>query len=325
MKFSRRGLIQGGIAALFALSVHGAWADTYPSRPIELVVPYPPGASTDLIGRVIQQAMSAHLGQPVVIDNKGGAGGNTGAAYVARSPADGYRLLLSTNAITTINPHVTKSGNFNAATDLVAVAQIANGPMGIAVLADSPATTLMELVALAKKNPDKLTFGTPGNGSPHHVMGELLKQEAGISIVHVPYRGVGPAMNDLLGGNIDIVISTLAGLAPHVKAGKVRILAIAERERIESEPNLPTVAEFFPGFFASSWFGIYAPKGTPADVVARVNAAVVAAVNDPEVKRRLVEAALVPATGAPAELAKLTAYDYERWGKLVREKNIQAD
>jgi tripartite-type tricarboxylate transporter receptor subunit TctC len=325
MKFSRRGLIQGGIAALFALSVHGAWADTYPSRPIELVVPYPPGASTDLIGRVIQQAMSAHLGQPVVIDNKGGAGGNTGAAYVARSPADGYRLLLSTNAITTINPHVTKSGNFNAATDLVAVAQIANGPMGIAVLADSPATTLMELVALAKKNPDKLTFGTPGNGSPHHVMGELLKQEAGISIVHVPYRGVGPAMNDLLGGNIDIVISTLAGLAPHVKAGKVRILAIAERERIESEPNLPTVAEFFPGFFASSWFGIYAPKGTPADVVARVNAAVVAAVNDPEVKRRLVEAALVPATGAPAELVKLTAYDYERWGKLVREKNIQAD
>lgn len=325
MTISRRNALKGGMASLFAVATHSASSQGYPNRPIELVVPYPPGASTDLIGRIIQPSLNESLGQPVVIDNKGGAGGNTGAAYVARSPADGYRLLLSTNAITTINPHVTKTGNFDAAKDLVAVAQIANGPMGIAVRSDKPVSTLNELIAWVKKNPGKVNYGTPGSGSPHHIMGELLQQQGDISLMHVPYRGVGPAMNDLLGGTIDIVFSTLAGLSTHVAAGKVKVLAIGERARFDGAPNIPTVAEVFPDFFASSWFGIYAPKGTPADIVSRVNSAVVAAVAKPDVKKRLVDASLVPETGAPEAFAKLTADDYERWGKLVREKNIKAD
>lgn len=325
MNISRRTALMGGVASLLSVTTHSAWSQAYPNRPIELVVPYPPGASTDLIGRILQPTLSAHLGQTIVIDNKGGAGGNTGAAYVARSPADGYRLLLSTNAITTINPHVTKGGNFNAAKDLVAVAQIANGPMGIAVRSDAPVSTLPELVAFAKKNPGKLTYGSAGNGSPHHIIGELLKQQAGIFMLHVPYRGIGPAMNDLLGGNINVVISTLAGLAPHVAAGKVKVLAIAEKNRFVGAPDIPTVADVYPGFLASAWFGVYAPVGTPADIVGRFNAAVVAAVNNADVRKRLIDASLVPETGTPEAFAKLTADDYERWGKLVREKNIQAD
>ncbi len=325
MNISRRTALMGGVASLLSVTTHSAWSQAYPNRPIELVVPYPPGASTDLIGRILQPTLSAHLGQTIVIDNKGGASGNTGAAYVARSPADGYRLLLSTNSITTINPHVIKAGSFDAYKGLTAVAQICSGPMGVAVRADSPVSTLQELVEWAKKNPGKLTFGTPGSGSPHHVMGELLQQQGNISLVHVPYRGIGPAMTDLLGGSIDIVFSTLAGLSTHVAAGKVKVLAIGERKRFPGAPNIPTVSELFPDFYASAWFGIYAPNGTPADIVDRVNKAVVAAVARPDVQKRLIDAALVPESGSPEAFAKLTTYDYERWGKLVREKNIQAD
>ena len=302
-----------------------AQAQAWPTRPVELVVPYPPGASTDLIARTLQNRLAALLGQPVVIDNRGGAGGNIGAAWVARSAPDGYRLLLATNAITTINPHVTRGANFDAFRDLVAVAQICNGPMGIAVRSDLPVANLGELVAYAKKNPGKLSYGSAGNGSPHHVIGELLKQEAGVFMVHVPYRGIGPAMTDLLGGNIQVIVSTLAGLSAQAAAGKIRILATAEPRRFEGMPQVPTVAETFPGFEASAWFGLYAPVGTPAAVIARVNTAVNAAVATDEVRARLLASALGPATGTPEAFAKLTQSDHARWGKLVREKNIQAD
>lgn len=325
MRIHKRAFLTMGVAAALATTSMTTWAQNYPSRPIELVVPYPPGASTDLIGRIIQQRMSAELGQPIVIDNKGGAGGNVGAAWVAKSPADGYRLLLSTNAITTINPHVTKGGNFDAAKELVAVAQIANGPMGIAVRSDAPFSTLAEMVAYAKKNPAKLSYGSAGNGSPHHIIGELLKQQANIFMLHVPYRGIGPALTDLLGGNIQVVISTLAGLSPQVAAGKLRILAIAEDKRFEGTPNIPTIAETYPGFVASSWFGIYAPTGTPADSIKKVNAAVNAAVATDEVKGKLISASLIPVTGTPETFTKLTQADHSRWGALVKEKGIQAD
>lgn len=315
----------GAFAFVLSAATAGVWAQAFPNRPIEIVVPYPPGASTDLIARILQSRLSASLAQPIVIDNKGGAGGNIGAAYVAKAPADGYRLLLSTNAITTINPHVSKNTNFDALKDLVPVAQIANGPIGIAVRADMPVSSLADLVSYAKKNPGKLSYGSAGNGSPHHVIGELLKQQAGVFMVHVPYRGIGPALTDLLGGTINVVVSTLAALNPQVAAGKVKVLAIAEARRFEGAPNIPTVAETYPGFEASSWFGIYAPAGTPVDVVNRLNAAINAAVASDDVRGKLVAAALAPATGTPDAFAKLTQNDYTRWGRLVKEKNIQAD
>lgn len=325
MRIQKRALLTMGLAAVLATANAPLFAQSYPSRPIELVVPYPPGASTDLIGRIIQGRLATELGQPVVIDNRGGAGGNLGAALVAKAPADGYRLLLSTNAITTINPHVTKGGNFDAAKELTAVAQIANGPMGIAVRSDAPFSTLAEMVAYAKKNPGKLSYGSAGNGSPHHIIGELLKQQANIFMLHVPYRGIGPALTDLLGGNIQVVISTLAGLNPQVTAGKLRVLAIAEEKRFEGAPSIPTIAETYPGFVASAWFGIYAPTGTPAEVIKKVNTAINAAVSSDDVKSKLIAASLVPASGSPEAFIKLTHGDYTRWGALVKEKHIQAD
>lgn len=325
MTIDRRMMMAAGIAAAATLASPLALGQGFPAKPIELVIPYPPGASTDLIGRIMQGGLSAALGQPVVIDNKGGAGGNVGASYVAKSAPDGYRLLLATNAITTINPHVTKGGNFDAAKELTAVGQIANTPIAIAVRADAPYSSIAELVAFAKSNPGKLSYGTPGNGSPHHIIGELLKQQAGINMVHVPYRGVGPAMTDLLGGSIQVVLSTLAGLVPQVAAGKVKVLATAEAKRVEGAANIPVVAETYPGFVASSWFGIYAPTGTPPDVIRRLNAAINTVVASEDAKSKMTAAFLVPEGGSVESFAKLTQADYARWGQLVREKNIRAD
>ena len=310
-----------GIGGLPGLSL----AQSYPSRPVELVVPYPPGASTDMIARTLQARMSSLLGQQLVIDNKGGAGGNIGAAYVARSPADGYRLLLATNAITTINPHVSKNSQFDALKDLAPVGQICNGPLAIAVRSDFPVSTLSELIAYGKKNPGKLSFGSAGNGSPQHVVGELLKQRAEIFMVHVPYRGIGPALTDLLAGNIQVMVGTLASVSAQLAAGKVKVLAIAENQRFSASPNIPTVAETYPGFFATSWFGIYAPAGTPTDVIQRLNAALNTTLAAEDVRSKLTAASLPPAPGTPEALAKLTLDDYTRWGKLIKERNISAD
>ena len=310
-----------GAAALPGLSL----AQAYPTRAIELVVPYPPGASTDMIARTLQPRMSALLGQQVVVDNKGGAGGNIGAAYVARSPADGYRLLLATNAVTTLNPHVSRNTQFDALKDLIPVGQICNGPLANTVNADLPVSTLPELVAYAKKNPGKLSFGTPGNGSPQHVFGELLKQRAEIFMVHVPYRGIGPALTDLLAGNIQVMVATLSSVTAQLAGGKVRVLAIGESQRLPTSPDIPTVAETYSGFFASAWFGIYAPAGTPSDIIQRLNAALNGAVAAEDVRAKLAGAFLPPSTGTPEALGKLTLEDHARWGKLIAERGIKAD
>lgn len=322
---NRRAWMSTAVAMALTSITAFAQAQTYPIKPIEVVVPYPPGASTDLIARILQPKLAGLLQQPIVIDNKGGAGGNIGAAHVGKSQADGYRLLLSTNAITTINPHVSKNVGFDALKDLAAVAKIANGPMGIAVRSDMPVNNLTELVALAKKQPGKLSYGSAGNGSPHHVIGELLKQRAGIFMLHVPYRGIGPALTDLLGGNINVVISTLAGLKPMASAGKIKVLAIAEGKRFEGAPSIPTVAESYPGFEASAWFGLYAPAGTPADVIKRLNAAVNGALASEDIKAKLLANDLAAAPGTPESFENLTRTDFARWGKVVKENNIHAD
>jgi tripartite-type tricarboxylate transporter receptor subunit TctC len=300
-------------------------AESFPQRQVELVVPYPPGASVDLIARILQPRLRTALGQTVVVENKAGAGGNVGAAYVAKSPPDGHRLLLATNAIITINPHVTKGSPFDAMKDLTPVALIANGPMAIGVRTEAPMHSIAELVEYARKNPGKLSYGTAGNGSPHHIIGELLKQQAGIFMVHVPYRGIGPAVTDLLGGNLDVIVSTLAGLSSQVAAGKIRLLGVTEAQRFQGMPQVPTVAETIPGVIASSWFGIYAPTGTPPDVVRRLHDDIQAAVNAEDVKARLLAAALDPISTSLEQFARLGHDDYQRWGALVRARHITAD
>ena len=318
-----------GAAVSTGLGLTGSWANaqsSYPNRTVELIVPYPPGASTDLVARIIQPSLTASLNQqPFVIDNKGGAAGNIGAAYVAKSAPDGYRLLVATNAITTILPHLTKNPPFDALKDLVPVAKLASGPIGIAVRSDMPVKNLADLIALAKRAPGKLSYGTPGSGSPHHLIGEQIKQLAGVFIVHVPYRGIGPALTDLQGGTIDIVVSTLAGLTPLVSAGKLKVLAIAEGKRFDDAPNVPTVAETFPGFEASAWLALYAPAGTPADVIRRLNEAVNTALTTNDVRARFLASALLPTPGTPEALGALTRTDFARWGQLIRDRNIGGD
>lgn len=319
----RRGvLLLASCATLFAS--FSAEAAGFPTKPIELVVPYPPGASTDLIARVLQRKMGEFLGQSIVVENKAGAGGNIGVAYVAKSTPDGYRLVLSTNATVTINPHVYSKPGFDALKDLTAVAAVANGPLCISVNAKLGVNSLQELIALAKQG-KHLSFGSAGNGSPQHLVGELLNKEAGISLTHVPYRGIGPALTDLLGGTIQVMVSTLASVKPSLQNGSLKVLAIAEEERFAGAPTIPTVAETFPGFDASAWFGIYAPTGTPKDVVDKVNAAVNAALADPAVKQTLLDNALIPAGGAAAMLTGMTQADYRKWGEVVRSRGISAD
>jgi tripartite-type tricarboxylate transporter receptor subunit TctC len=302
-----------------------ARAQAWPTRPIELIVPYPTGASVDFTARLVQPRLAATLGQSVVVENRGGAGGNIGSAYVAKSAPDGYRILLTTNAVMVINPHVYRNMGFDALKDLTPLTLAVNGPLGIAVAATSPIQSLADLIAFAKRNPGKLSFGTPGSGSPQHVVGELLKQRAGMFMVHIPYRGVGPVITDVIGGSVDVVISTLSALTPQASAGRLRVLALCEAKRLESAPNIPVVAETLAGFEASAWLAFFAPAGSPREVVQKLNAALVGAINAEDVRSKLIGSALAPAPGTPEQLGKLVRDEHERWGRIIRERNITAD
>lgn len=295
----------------------------FPSKPIELVVAYPPGASTDFIARTLQAPMSTFLGQPLVINNKGGAGGNIGASFVARSPGTGYHLLLSTNATVTINPHVYLNPGFDTLKDFKAVALIANGPLCLTVNGKLGVNTLAELVAKAKK--ENMSFGSAGNGSPQHVAGELLNDAAGIKMTHIPYRGIGPALNDLLGGTLPVMFSTCSAVMTHLQQGAIKVIAVTTKERFSGLPHTPTVAETYPNFDASAWFGIYAPKDTPDDVIDKLNAAVNHALSLDGVRNALVDTALTPMGGSAVELQHTTKGDLERWGPIIKANSVHAD
>jgi tripartite-type tricarboxylate transporter receptor subunit TctC len=321
--FTRRQFVIAGAAATLAPAI--TRAQSFPSRSIELIVSAPPGASVDFTGRLVQAKIGNSLGQPMVVENRTGAGGNIGSAYVAKSPPDGHRILLTTNAVMTVNPHVYKNMGFDVLKDLAPITLAVSGPIGIAVSATIDIKSMADLVAFAKKNPGKLSYATPGSGSPQHVVGELIKQRAGIFIVHIPYRGLGPAFIDVIAGTVQIVISTLSALLPHAAAGKLRILALAEAKRSEAAPELPVIAETIPGVEASAWLAFFAPGGTPRDIITRLNGALSAALKSDELRPKLIANALVPGGGTPEELERLVRVDYERWGRIVRERGIAAD
>ncbi|NML44822.1 tripartite tricarboxylate transporter substrate binding protein [Ramlibacter sp. G-1-2-2] len=320
---SRRTVLQALTASAFAPQ---AFAQAgFPARTVELIVPYPPGGSTDVVARMLAAKMPALLGQTMIVDNRAGGNGNIGTAFVARSPADGHRLLMATSALVTINPHIHKNPGFEPFKDFAPVSLICNGALVVAVGAQSPVKSLRDLIALAKKEPKGVFYATPSSGTPQHLMGELLNQAAGISMTPVHYKGVAPAITDLIGGQVQVLFSTYAAIKPQVDSGKMRVIAVAEARRLPEAPQVPTIAETFPGFEMTTWFGIFAPAGTPAPVIAKLEKSFAAAVATKEAQDLLQSLALPPVGGSAAQLAQVLRRDYDKLGKVIREKNITAD
>ncbi len=316
--------------AMFAAAATFVWplaaaADTWPSKPIKVVVNFPAGGAADQIARAITQPLQAALGQPVVVENRGGAGGNIGGEAVAKSPADGYTLLMSSGGMVSVNPHLYPKMPFDPAKDLVPVAAAARVLVFLEVRPSLQVNTIQEFLAHLKANPGKLTFGTPGNGSSPHLAAEMLKAQANVFAVHVPYRGAAPAMQDLLGGQVDFMFDPGIGLQ-HVKAGKLKLLAVGSSKRSPLFPDVPTLDEVgLKGFDADTWFGFYAPAGTPAEVITRLNREINKALSTQAVQDRIAALGGIPAPMSPADFNSRAAIDSTRFGALIKARNIQSD
>ena len=296
----------------------------YPTRPVKFIVPITPGGSNDVVARVIAQKLTEQWGQAVTVDNRPGAGMNLGAELVAKSPPDGYTWLLGANNIFVTNPHVGKTP-FDVFKDFTPISQVALVPFVLVVHPSVPAKNVAELVAYAKANPDKLNYGSSGNGSPQQLASEMLNHAAGIQMQHVPYKGAVPAITDLLGGRIQVFIGAVNSLLPHIKEGKLRLIAGAGGKRFAAFPDVPAIAETVPGVALDVWLGVFMPAGVPKDVVARVNADIARVLQLPDVKANLSGQGIEPAPSSPEALAATIKDDYARWGKVIREANIKAD
>jgi tripartite-type tricarboxylate transporter receptor subunit TctC len=319
-----------GIAAALAITVLAftaaeASAQAYPSRPIKILVGFAPGGAMDIVARTVGQKISPALGQPVIVDNKPGAASNIAIRQLIDSPPDGYTVMLVANGLTA-NPLLYTQQPFDPNADVVPITLVARLPVVIAAAASSDITSLRKLVDASKARPGSVSYGTPGSGSTPHLAAEMFARAAGISLTHVPYKGGAPAIADVLGGQLPLVAVNAVEVLPHVKAGKLRVLAALSAERVGTLPEAPTIAESgFPGFEASVWHAFIAPKGTPTAVVERLKAEIHKALADPEVKERLAALGAVVSPSTPQELATLVRAEHERYGKLVREANIKAN
>jgi tripartite-type tricarboxylate transporter receptor subunit TctC len=302
-----------------------AAAQSYPSRPINMIVGFPPGGSTDAAIRILQDPMSQTLGQQIVIDNRSGAGGTVGAAAVANAKPDGYTLLYTVNAALTMNMYMQKNFPFDSKKAFAPVGVASDVVLALAVNAKMPIHTVQELIDYARKNPGKLSYGSSGVGSGHHICGELLKQKTGIDMVHVPYRGGAPAVQDLVAGNIPVAFGTLPALLPHVASGSIRIIASAEKGRLAEFPDLPAVNEIVPGVYNIGWSGLLAPAGTPKPIVDKLNAAMNEALKRPDVKEKMKIQGLVPISDTPEQFASLISNEIDYWGKVIPSIGIQAE
>jgi tripartite-type tricarboxylate transporter receptor subunit TctC len=325
MKLPRRQFLHlaAGAAALPAVS-RTALAETYPARPVRVIVPFAPAGDTDLVARLMGQWLSERLGQPFIIDNRPGAGTNIGTEAVVRAPADGYTLLL-VNAAAAINATLYEKLNFNFIRDIAPVAGIVRTPLVLVVNPSFPAETVPELVAYAKANPGKITMASAGVGSTSHMSGELFKMMAGVNLVHVPYRGQGPALTDLLGGQVQVYFAGILSSIQYVRAAKLRALAVTTATRSEALPDVPTLSEFVPNYEASGWFIIGVPKNTPTEIVDKLNKEINAALADPKIKARLAELGGTVLAGSPTDFRKLIADETEKWGNVIRALNIKAE
>jgi tripartite-type tricarboxylate transporter receptor subunit TctC len=318
MKLARRQFLHlaAGAAALPAAS-RFAWAQAYPSRPVSIVVGYAAGGAADITARLVGQWLSERLGQPFIVESRPGAGTNIGAAAVVRAAPDGCTLLLA-SAANAINATLYDKLNFNFARDIAPVGGITSLSLVMVVNPSVPAKTVPEFIAYAKANPGKLNMASGGNGTPSHVAGELFKMMAAVDMTHVPYRGETPAIIDLIGGQAQVFFPTILSSLEQVRAGKLRALAVTSARRSDALPDLPIVSEFLPDYEAGSWFGIGAPKNTPAEIIDRLNRQINAGLADPKLKARLADLGGAPMPGTPAEFGNLVAAETEKWGKVVK-------
>jgi tripartite-type tricarboxylate transporter receptor subunit TctC len=320
--FRRRFLhLAAGAATLPSVS-RFAWSQSFPSRPVHIVVGFPPGGAADTTARLMGQWLSERLGQPFIIENRPGAGGNIATEAVVRSPSDGYTLLLAlTNNAG--NATLYDKLNFNFIRDIAPVASINRVPHVIDVNPSIPVRTVPEFIAFAKANPGKLNMGSGSIGSTQHLSGELFKMMTGVDLVHVPYRGGAPAIADLLGGQVQVIFDVLSESIGYIRAGRLRPLAVTTAVRSEALPDLPTVGDFVPGYESSGWYGVGVPRNTPVVIIDKLNKEINAGLVDPKLKARFADLGATVFTGSPADFGKLIADETEKWGKVIRAANIK--
>jgi tripartite-type tricarboxylate transporter receptor subunit TctC len=325
MKLPRRKFLQlaAGAAALPTFS-RFARAQSYPTRPVRLIVGFPPGGAVDIFARLLGQSLSDRLGQPFVIENRPGAGTNIATEAVVRSPADGY-TLLSAGSPNAINATLYDRLNFDFIRDIAPVASTIRLPNVLVVSPSFFARTVPEFIAYAKSNPGRINMASAGNGTTGHVNGELFKMMTGVNIVHVPYRGGAPALSDLLGGQVQAFLGFAAASIEHVKAGKLRALAVTTATRAQALPDIPSMSEFVPGYEASDWLGIGVPKKTPTEIIEKLNREINTAVDDPKLKARFGELVAEPMSMTPAEFGKLVFDETEKWAKVIKFAGLKAD
>jgi tripartite-type tricarboxylate transporter receptor subunit TctC len=316
--------VKFAVALLFLLCGTASAQEQWPSRPVHLVVPYTPGTGADILARVFDPKLSQRLKTSFVVDNKPGATGNIGADLVAKSPADGYTLLLTATSFTT-NPAL-KPAPFDPVKDFAPVALLATGALGVYVNPQVPAKSMREFIDLVKKQPGKLNYSSPGNGGPQHLAMELLKLDTHINIVHIPYKGAGGAIADLVGGHVQAMVSALQTVAPHVQAGRLRMLGVMSAKRAEAFPDVPTLKEQgLPDLEVETWYAMFAPAGTPPAIVARLNRDMNDFLKEPDVRDVLEKQGLVPEGGTPEELSERVKKDLARWTRVVKAAGIKAD
>src|SRR5262245_38438125 len=325
MKLPRRRFLHlaAGAAALPAVS-RFAWAQAYPTRPVRIVVGLPPGGPSDILARLIGQWLSERLGQPFIVENRPGATGHSGTEAVIRAPADGHTLLLVVPA-NAVSVTLYYKLNFNFIRDTTPVAGISRGPLVMEVNPTVPAQTVPEFIAHAKANPGKINFASPGNGAVIHLCGELFKMMTGVNMVHVPYRGNAPALTDLLAGQVQMMFADTLSSMEHLRAGKLRALAVTTAMRSDVLPEIPTVSEFIPGFEATNWFGVAAPKNTSLEIIDKLNKEINLALAEPKIKARLADWGAVALAGSPTDFGTLISEEAEKWGKVIRATNIKPE
>jgi tripartite-type tricarboxylate transporter receptor subunit TctC len=314
----------GLLAAILSLALPAA-AQTYPAKPVRLIVPFPAGGATDILSRALSQELAKKLGQSIVIDNKPGAGGTIGALAAAKADPDGYTLLLTTSSTHSIGPAINPRLPYDPETDFTPIVYVASSPQVILVPMSSPARTLREFIEHARKNPGRLNYASSGNGTISNLSTENFKAQSGTFLVHIPYRGTGLSIADLISGKVDVLFDSVVSGMPHVRDGKLRALAVTSPKRSALAPELPAVSELLPGFESVTWFGVYGPRGLPPEIVARVNQAVNAALAEPDLKDRFARLGAETTGGTPQAFAATVKAESAKWKKVISERKITAD
>lgn len=307
-------------ALLLACAVH---AQNYPNKPVRIIVPFAPGGATDIVTRIVAQRLAEVWKQSVVVDNRAGAGGNIGADLAAKATPDGYTLFMPSGSVVTANQHMYPKLSFNAEKDFVAITNVASGPQALVTHPSFPARTVKDLIAMAKSKPGSVNFGSAGIGTQTHLAAENFAYTAGINVIHIPYKGEGPALVDLVAGQINFLTPNVSASIGFVKQGKLRALGVTSKQRVPQLPDVPAVAETLPGFENLGWFGLVAPRGTPTAILAKVHADTVAVLRSGDVKRRFDDLGMVPVGNSPAEFTKAMREESARWAKVIEQRKLK--